>query len=62
MEEEYLTRCVVDPITRTFFLYSSQGGEKKVNCDNIEDFMNVLKMVKLMLEDRDELVYTNPLL
>jgi hypothetical protein len=60
--EDYLIKCVVDPTTRTFFLYSSEGVEKEVNCDTIEEFMNVLKFVREFLDGRDELVYTNPLI
>ena len=36
MEDEYLTKCVVDPAKRSFFLYSSEGDEKHVSCDTIE--------------------------
>ena len=28
MQDEYLTRCVVDPASRKFFLYSSEGEER----------------------------------
>ena len=59
-DEEYLMKCVVDPVTRTFYLYSSEGDTKKVDCDNVEEFMNVLDVVrKLCPEER--LAYTNPL-
>jgi hypothetical protein len=55
-----LTKCVVDPAKRTFYLYSSEGDEKQVDCDNVEEFMNVLDVVrKLCPEER--LAYTNPL-
>jgi len=59
-EEEYLTRCVVDPQLRTFRLYSSEGSEKKVSCETVDQFMNVLQMVRSQL-DEDTLVYVNPL-
>ena len=59
-DDEYLTKCVVDPAKRTFYLYSSEGDEKQVDCDNVEEFMNVLEVVrKLCPEER--LAYTNPL-
>lgn len=60
MKQEYLTRCVVDPIARTFNLYSSEGSEKQVSCETIDQFMNVLELVREKLDD-DTLVYTNPL-
>ena len=60
MDDEYLTRCVVDPAKRTFFLYSNEGQEKNIKCDTVEEFMNVLEVVrKLCPEER--LAYTNPL-
>lgn len=60
MEEEYLTRCVVDPIKRTVYIYSSDGSEKQVVCDTVEEFMNVLEFVRATV-DEDTLSYTNPL-
>jgi len=47
MQDEYLTRCVVDPLKRTVYLYSSEGSEKEVSCDTTEEFMNVLDYVRL---------------
>ena len=60
MDEEYLMKCVVDPLKKTFYLYSNEGETKEVVCDNIEQFMNVLNMVRdTCLEGR--LSYANPL-
>lgn len=61
MQEEYLTRCVVDPVARTFNLYSSEGTEKQVACETADQFMNVLKLVRCLIEDDNTLVYVNPL-
>jgi len=60
MQDEYLSRCVVDPIKRTVYLYSSEGSEKKVTCDTVDEFMNVLEFVRSTL-DEDTLSYANPL-
>jgi hypothetical protein len=60
MNDEYLTRCVVDPIKRTVYIYSSEGSEKEVVCDTTEEFMNVLKFVRTTLGE-DTLAYANPL-
>ena len=60
MQDEYLTRCVVDPIKRTVYLYSSEGTEKQVTCDTVDEFMNVLEFVRGAL-DEDTLCYANPL-
>jgi hypothetical protein len=60
MQDEYLTRCVVDPIKRTVYLYSSEGSEKQVSCDTVQEFMNVLDFVRNTV-DEDTLSYTSPL-
>ena len=60
MDEEYLMKCVVDPVKRTFYLYSNEGDEKEVVCDNVEQFMNVLKIVRSMCPE-ERLIYAEPL-
>ena len=60
MQEEYLSRCVVDPIKRTVYLYSSEGSEKQVTCETVEEFMNVLDFVRATV-DAETLSYANPL-
>lgn len=57
--EEYLTTCVVDTLARKFYLYSSDGDERVVECQTVEQFMNVLEVVRAKL-DEDTLVYSNP--
>jgi hypothetical protein len=57
--EEFLTRCVVDTLARKFYLYSNQGDERTVECETVEQFMNVLEVVRSQL-DGDTLVYSNP--
>jgi hypothetical protein len=60
MQDEYLSRCVVDPIKRTVYLYSSEGSEKQVTCDTVEEFMNVLEFVRATVDEKT-LSYANPL-
>jgi len=60
MQDEYLSRCVVDTIKRTVYLYSSEGSEKQVTCDTVEEFMNVLEFVRATV-DEETLSYANPL-
>jgi hypothetical protein len=60
MQDEYLTRCVVDPIKRTVYLYSSEGTEKQVLCDTVDEFMNVLDFVRNTVDEK-VLSYANPL-
>ena len=60
MQDEYLSRCVVDPIKRTVYIYSSEGSEKQVTCETVEEFMNVLDFVRATL-DEETLSYVSPL-
>jgi hypothetical protein len=60
MQDEYLTRCVVDPIKRTVYLYSSEGSEKEVICETVDEFMNVLDFVRATVDEKT-LSYANPL-
>ncbi len=60
MQDEYLSRCVVDPLKRTVYLYSNEGSEKQVYCETVEEFMSVLDFVRNTL-DESTLSYANPL-
>ena len=60
MTEEFLSRCVVDTMARKFYLYSSEGTEKVVECETSQQFMNVLEVVREKLDD-DVLTYSSPL-
>ena len=60
MQDEFLTRCVVDPLKRTVYLYSSDGNEKQVSCETVDQFMNVLDFVRATV-DENTLSYANPL-
>lgn len=58
--EEFLTKCVVDTLARKFYLYSSEGTEKVVDCETVDQFMNVLEVVRNQLDEKT-LVYCDPL-
>ena len=60
MQDEYLSRCVVDPVKRTVYLYSNEGSEKQVTCETVEQFMNVLEVVRDQVHE-DNLAYSSPL-
>ena len=60
MQDEYLTRCVVDPVSRKFFLYFNEGDERVVDCETVDQFMAVLELVRDKCEE-DVLAYKNPL-
>ena len=55
--DEHLTRVVIDTCSRTFRLFSNEGGEKIVECDNMEEFMNVLELVRAVV-DEDVVAYS----
>jgi hypothetical protein len=57
--EEFLSRCVVDTLARKFYLYSSDGDERVVECETVDQFMNVLEVVRTQV-DPDMLAYSNP--
>mgnify|MGYP001163616867 FL=1 len=46
MEEEYLSRCVVDTVRRTVHIYSNEGDKKTVEWDTPEEFISVLNYVR----------------
>ena len=60
MDDEYLTRCVVDPLKRKLYLYSSEGDEKTLDCETMDQFMSVLRFVRDTASE-DVLSYVNPL-
>jgi hypothetical protein len=57
--EEFLSRCVVDTLARKFYLYSSEGDERVVECETVDQFMNVLEVVRTQV-DEDMLAYSAP--
>ena len=61
MDDEYLTKCVVDPVKRTFYLYSNEGQKKSITCDTVEEFMGVLKVVRATCPE-ERLSYSNPIM
>jgi hypothetical protein len=59
-EDEYLTKVVVDTCASKFYLYSNEGKTREVDCDNVDEFMNVLELVRAVCDD--EIVsYSEPL-
>jgi hypothetical protein len=50
----------VDPQGRKFYLYSSEGKEKLVECETIDQFMNVLEVVRNQVSE-ECVAYSNPL-
>ena len=51
MDDDLLSKCVIDTSKRTVYLYSDGGDKKTVNCDTVEEFMNVLSFVRDKVEE-----------
>ena len=60
MQDNSLSRCVVDPVARKFYLYSDQGDEKVVDCETMEQFMSVLELVRDRCPE-EALAYADPI-
>ncbi len=60
MTDDLLSKCVIDTSKRTVYLYSDGGDKKTVNCDTVEEFMNVLNFVRDKVEE-DRVFYSDPL-
>ena len=58
-DDEYLTRVVIDTCSRRFYLYSSEGSDRVVDCDNVDEFMNLLEVIRAVVED-DIVFYADP--
>tara|TARA_B100000676_G_C17504598_1_gene544881 strand:+ start:82 stop:318 length:237 start_codon:yes stop_codon:yes gene_type:complete len=59
-DDEYLIRIVVDVSGRRFWLYSNEGNTRSVDCDSVDEFMNVLDLVRIVVDD-EIISYTEPL-
>ena len=46
MTEEYVTSCVVDMSNKTIHIESNEGDEKTVVCETVDQFMNVLEVIR----------------
>ena len=63
MTDEYLTKVVIDVCYRTFYLFSSDGEKQIVDCETMDQFMELREMVNLAKEfDEDvQVVYCDPI-
>ena len=59
-DDDFLFKCVVDPSKRKFYLYSDEGDKKVVECETVDQFMNVLEVVRKFC-DEDTIAYAEPL-
>ena len=59
MSDEFLTKCVIDTLRRTAYIYSNEGDKKTIKCDTVDEFMNVLAFVRATA-DEDIISYAEP--
>jgi len=57
MIDEYVTHCSVDIASRRFTLFSSEGAIKSLDCEDGDQFLRVLDVVRAQL-DSDQVVYS----
>ena len=55
---ECVQGIVIDVCTRSFILISDEGNEKMVECETVNEFMNVLEVVTANL-DEDQIEYAD---
>ena len=60
MEDDWLSKCVSDPSKRKVYLYSEGGDKRTVDCDTVDEFMNVLRFVRETAGE-DIISYAEPL-
>ena len=48
--QETVQGIVIDVCSRTFLLLSDQGSERLVECETVQEFMNVLDVVTSQLQ------------
>ena len=54
--EEYVTHCAIDITRRRFTLMSSEASIKDLTCEDADQFIRVLNVVRASL-DEDQIVY-----
>ena len=56
--QETVQGIVIDVCTRSFLLLSDQGSERLVECETVQEFMNVLDVVTSNLNE-DQIEYAD---
>ena len=59
MKDDWLSKCVIDPSKRKVYLYSESGEKRTVDCDTVQEFMNVLNFVRATASE-DMILMQNP--
>lgn len=56
MPEQLLESVAIDVCTRSVLLTADDGSEKLVECETVQEFMNVLEFVRAIVPD-EQIVY-----
>ena len=56
--QETVQGIVIDVCTRSFLLLSDQGSERLIECDTVQEFMNVLEVITAQL-DPEQIEYAD---
>ena len=54
MQEDYLSKIIVDTSSRSFLLVNENGTQRLVECDTKEEFLQVLQVCNELEEDKIE--------
>ena len=54
MEEDFLSKVVVDMCSRSFLLISENGSQRLVECDTPDEFLRVLDVCNQLEQDKIE--------
>ena len=60
MDDDLLSKCVVDTSKRKIYLYSDDGKENVVDCDTVDEVMSCLNFVRDM-DEEERVFYSDPL-
>ena len=61
MQDEFVTKVVIDLSRRAFYIISNLGDEREVLCDTMEEFYQVQNVIDAAYEFGVDVSYASPL-
>ena len=61
MQDEFVTKVVIDLSRRAFYITSNLGDEREVLCDTMEEFYQVQTVIDAAYEFGVDVSYASPL-
>ena len=61
IEEEFVTKTVIDLSRRAFYITSNLGDEREIVCDTVDEFFNVMSVIGVANEFGVDVSYASPL-